>query len=266
MDKRLATKRTMANGGATHSTRAHSAEPMRPRLVRLLGGRSLSSDISLASAARTLLPQAVAEAAWSQRPALLATTEALKYPTLRRQNAPITRHTMPSNFRPISLKTNDGCTHKVTHFSGRHLCFAGRGFNPATSDALASLPLAPLHPREFPGSSLTNHQSRATNHGALIDTPAIRNTLNSNHSNAETISNRHGSRAWLAARPTNRKSVRVNLLSSPDAPRMSRLMTSFLDKRNFFEPSAPCWAFVFKKGLPGRRLVEPGRSGEKVHG
>jgi hypothetical protein len=30
----------------------------------------------------------------------------------------ITRHTMPSNFRPKSLKTNDGGMHEVSHFFG----------------------------------------------------------------------------------------------------------------------------------------------------
>jgi len=76
----------------------------------------------------------------------------------------ITRHTMPSNFHAISLKTNDGCTKEVTHKLRCEVRFVGRGFNPAENDALASLPFAPLHLHEFPGSSLTKHQSPVTNH------------------------------------------------------------------------------------------------------
>jgi hypothetical protein len=76
----------------------------------------------------------------------------------------ITRHTMPSNFHAISLKTNDGCTKEVTHKLRYEVRPVGRGFNPAVSDALASLPFAPLYLRELPGLSLTNHQSRVTNH------------------------------------------------------------------------------------------------------
>ena len=98
--------------------------------------------------------------------------------SLTAESCQITRHTMQSNFHSISLKTNDGCTHKVTHFfmvglpvstpdrapeataSGardmkraweigqRGARFVGRGFNPAISNAAASLPFAPLHPRE----------------------------------------------------------------------------------------------------------------------
>ncbi len=36
--------------------------------------------------------------------------------SLTAESCQITRHTMQSNFHAISLKTNDGCTHKVTHF------------------------------------------------------------------------------------------------------------------------------------------------------
>jgi hypothetical protein len=149
---------------AMHSGRAYSAHLMRPRLARLLGGRSFSSDGSAAPAAHSALPQAVAEAAWPQRPAVLSRSDAMKYPNSRRQTAQITRHTLQSNFRPISLKTNDRCHHKVTHFS-----------------------------RVVDGPLATNHSPLAT--AFLIDTPAIRNALNSNHSNADTTSIRHRSGA-----------------------------------------------------------------------
>jgi hypothetical protein len=52
----------------------------------------------------------------------------------------------------------------------------------------------------------------------------------------------------LELRIASRSSYSTNLLSSAEALRMSRLMTSVLDKGNFFQPSEPCWAFVFKKG------------------
>ncbi len=127
-----------------------------------------------------------------------------------------TRHTMSSKFHPNPLKTNDGCTHKVTHFS-----------------------------QVGDGTLATNHQSLITNHGFLIDTPEIRNALKSNQSNAEIISIRHKAGGAVTAQAATRKPARANLLSSPEALRMARLMTSILDKRNFFEPSAPRWAFVF---------------------
>ena len=73
-----------------------------------------------------------------------------------------TRHTMSSKFHANSLKTSDGCHHKAQHFSRCRLHFVGRGFNPAESDALASSPFAPLHPREFPRASLANHHSPIT--------------------------------------------------------------------------------------------------------
>jgi hypothetical protein len=127
----------------------------------------------------------------------------------------ITRHTLPSNFRPNSLKTNDRCTTYSTHFSRRRVCFVGRGFNPAISDAGASLPFAPVHPREFPGSLLTNHQSRITTHAP-------------------------------EALP--------NLLSSAEPLRIVfRCMIVVLYKRNFFEPSAPCWALLFSGPRAGHR-------------
>ena len=80
-----------------------------------------------------------------------------------------TRHTMSSKFHANSLKTNDWYPHKVTHISrvrGRTLA--------------------------------TKHSPLAT--AFLIDTPAIRNTLKSNQSNAELISNRHRSRGVLPGR------------------------------------------------------------------
>jgi len=97
------------------------------------------------------------------------------------------------------------------------VCFAGRGSNPAISDAGASLHFALVHPREFPGSSLANHESRITSHAP-------------------------------EALP--------NLLSSAEPLRIVfRCMIVVLYKRIFFEPSAPCWALLFsgpKAGDPSQ--------------
>jgi hypothetical protein len=130
----------------------------------------------------------------------------------------ITRHTLPSNFRSNSLKTKDRCTTYSTHFSRGRVCFVGRGFNPAISDAGASLPFALVHPREFPGSPLTNHQSRITAHAP-------------------------------EALP--------NLLSSAEPLRIVfRCMIVVLYKRNFFKPSASCWALLFS-GPKATRPSQP---------
>ena len=193
--------------------------------VRRLGGRSFSSDIPVASAVRSLLPQAVAQAAWSQRPAFLIDTPAIRDApnTNHPSAAPISnRHGsgganratiapnysthVPSNFRSNSLKTNNWCTREVTLKSGRSERFAERGFTPAVNDAVASLPFAPLHLREFPGASLTNHRSLLTNHPV------------------------------------------ASLLSSADALRIIfRCMIVVLNKRIFFQPGAPRWASLFSE-------------------
>jgi hypothetical protein len=75
MDTWFATERTVASvvaheKSARQATGAHSSAYARPLCARLLGGRGFSSDLPAVSATRPLLPQAVAEAAWPQRPAL----------------------------------------------------------------------------------------------------------------------------------------------------------------------------------------------------
>ena len=97
----------------------------------------------------------------------------------------ITRHTMQSNFRVISLKTNDGCTEEVTHFlnSGLPVSTANRAWEIKRCPAF------------------------------LIDTRAIRNTLNSNQSSAESLSNRHISRV-----PITVKFAAFAQVYSPEAP------------------------------------------------
>jgi len=115
-------------------------------------------------------------------------------PPLSPRSRRITRHTMPSNFHPNSLKTNDGCTRKVTHNSRPSLRFVGRGFNPAVNAAVASLPFAPVHLRDSSGSRITESAIPCATFrivaawlprrtvrtvtlapANLIDTPAIRN-------------------------------------------------------------------------------------------
>ena len=70
-----------------------------------------------------------------------------------------------------ALKRNDGVPKEVTHFFKpgpgvrlveRGVRFVGRGFNRAENDALASLPFAPLHLREFSG--VVPHESPVTSH------------------------------------------------------------------------------------------------------
>jgi hypothetical protein len=153
-----------------------------------------------------------------------AIREALKYSTLHRQ---------------IAFPPETGCRIEfaLTHSKQTIGVHATRNSNRGVSAHALDGFSAP--------KMISSRSSQAMRRAFLIDTLAIRNALNSNQSSAATISNRHGSGVSLTARPATRKSVHVNLHSSPDAPRMARLMTSFLDKRNFFEPSAPCWAFVF---------------------
>jgi hypothetical protein len=70
-----------------------------------------------------------------------------------------------------------------------------------------------------------------------------------------------------ALRKSTRKgAARANLLSFREAPKMTRLMTSFLDKRNFFEPSALCWAFVFRKGSQVDGKSSLGDQERRIHG
>jgi hypothetical protein len=71
----------------------------------------------------------------------------------------ITRHTMPIKFQAKPLITNDRVPNYSTHKSRGDVRLVGRGFDPAESDGPASLPFAPLHPREFAGASLTNSRS-----------------------------------------------------------------------------------------------------------
>jgi hypothetical protein len=123
---------------------------------------------------------------------------------------PIYSTHVPSNFRPNSLKTNDGCICKVTHKSP---CVR-RGFFGWTrvSHTVESSPFAPLQllvpsaveGRESPGPSLTNHKSLITNRAV------------------------------------------PSLLSSAEALRIIfRCMIVVLYKRNFFEPGEPRWALLF---------------------
>ena len=148
---------------------------------------------------------------------------------------------VPSNFRANSLKTNDGCTYKVTHNSQRDVRLLGRGGtgpeqgrgNPAMSNAVASSPFAPLRPpvpsavegREFPASLATRHLPLATNHSqetARLPRPLSRDDC----------------------KP--RRHPRPSLLSSAEALRIIfRCMIVVLYKRNFFEPGEPRWALLF---------------------
>ena len=148
---------------------------------------------------------------------------------------------VPSNFRANSLKTNNWCTYKVTHNSQRDVRLLGRGGtgpeqgrgNPAMSNAVASLPFAPLRPpvpsavegREFPASLATRHLPLATNHSqetARLPRP---------HPKGD-------------CKP--RRRPRPSLLSSAEALRIIfRCMIVVLYKRNFFEPGEPRWALLF---------------------
>ena len=163
---------------------------------------------------------------------------------------------VPSNFRANSLKTNDGRTCKVTHKTCesisagcraedraatiksssqelRHACFVGPGGtcpeqgrgNAAISEAVASLPLALIDPREFPASLATRHLPLATNHShetARLPRPLSRDDC----------------------KP--RRHPCPSLLSSAEALRIIfRCMIVVLYKRNFFEPGEPRWALLF---------------------
>jgi hypothetical protein len=136
----------------------------------------------------------------------------------------------------------------------------------------------------LPGHSCTRNAASAkfvygkalANHAVLIDTNTIRNHRKSLKAGTITFSYRHdylpprishlapnipvaNSRNYEnCALPRCNKIICVTnrgrvprgpapafLLSSSDAPRMSRLMKSVLDKGNFFKPSESCWAFVF---------------------
>jgi hypothetical protein len=124
-----------------------------------------------------------------------------------------TRHTMPSKFRRNSLKTNDRVPSYSTHKSG---C---------------------VH-----HDILCMTKPRASFVGRGFDL-AIKDAISS-----LPLALLH-SREFPGLPLTNHEPRIIShdlafLLSSPEALRMARLMTSVLDKRNFFTPSAPCWAFV----------------------
>jgi hypothetical protein len=88
------------------------------------------------------------------------------------------RHKVLGWFHANPLKTNDRAMRSSTHNSRpqwhRQSCLCGFGPRPGAQK-----------------SPITNHQSRVTNHGLLIDTLAIRNHYNSLTTRMITFSNRH---------------------------------------------------------------------------
>jgi hypothetical protein len=185
----------------------------------------------------------------------------------------ITRHTMQSKFEANSLKTNDGHPHKVTHFSRGKIRENESQCYPERSRRVTNSRPAPR------STSLTPNPSPLIP-AILIDTPAIRNALNSNQSNAAIISNRHRSRVPLTVEfapfapsrsrgfpgssLTNHGSritihapeALPNLLSSAEPLRIVfRCMIVVPYKRNFFEPGERRWALLFsgpKVGHPSK--------------
>lgn len=117
----------------------------------------------------------------------------LSLPSLAPQSHQITRHTLPSKFRRISNKTNDWYPRQVTHFSktGPPVSTPNRAPEATVSGAREISRVWEIEPRRA---------NLDTNHDFLIDTPAIRNALNSSQLSAEFISNRHRSRCLRSGR------------------------------------------------------------------
>ncbi len=143
-------------------------------------------------------------------------------PALGPVSRQINRHTMPSHFRAKSLKTNVGGMWEVSHF-----------FVAACNERA---PISALSPSE---------KNRNTVSSNFRSNPLKRNGGRMQQVRQKTKAARFETVRILALRPD--RDV-TNLLSSGEAPKMARLMTSVLDTGNFFTPGAACWAFVFKKG------------------